>query len=303
MRRWLILVPLLLLLVYLATGIFQVQGREEAVVVRFGRPLPETRGPGLHFGLPWGMDRVVRVAVGERRRLVVGYVPVDAPQQERLPEGQVLTGDNHLINVRVIVEYIVHPQQVTDYVLHLDRLESVLAKLTEETMVLVLANEKAETVLLARSALLEKRLRETLEKRLRDYSLGIQIADVTLPKAEAPEELKEVYLELNRAHAQKDILKRDAAAQRDSAVSQAQQQKLRTVTEARSKTEQKVLLARTEAKSFSKLMNSLPACGPARANALLNLYLNEMQAVFARLKVRTVSDPRGKENLLVPFPP
>src|SRR5262245_57879004 len=97
-RRWVYFLPSLLLLSYVATGLYQVQPGEVAVVQRFGRVLLETQGPGLHYGLPWGLDRVVRVAVGERRELAVGFVNVEDPRQDKLPLGQLLTGDNHLIN-------------------------------------------------------------------------------------------------------------------------------------------------------------------------------------------------------------
>ena len=62
------------LLGYLSTCLTQVQRGERAVVRRFGR-IASTPGPGLYFGLPWGMDRVDRIAVDQVRRIVVGYQP------------------------------------------------------------------------------------------------------------------------------------------------------------------------------------------------------------------------------------
>ena len=50
-----------------ATGLYQVLPGEAAVVRRFGRVLPERPEPGLYLGLPWGMDRVDRVAVDQLR--------------------------------------------------------------------------------------------------------------------------------------------------------------------------------------------------------------------------------------------
>jgi membrane protease subunit HflK len=301
MRRWL-WVPFLLLLAYLATGLYQVRPGEAAVVLRFGRVLPETRGPGLHVGLPWGLDRVIRITVEERRELLVGFVPVDDPRQDRLPVGQVLTGDNHLVNVRLAIYYSVDPDQAAAYVLHLDRLETVLARLAEETLVVALTSERVDAVLLSQSRQLEDRLQQMLAERLQQFHLGIVINSVNLQRVQPPEELREVFDELVRARAQRDIREREARAQRDSEVSQAARQQVRTVTEARGQAAQKIALARTEAAAFLALMQSLPAAGPARGNALLHLYLNDMQTVFSRLKVRTVADPQGKGQMLVPFP-
>ena len=69
MKRRTLLVVLVSLVVlalaYAATGLYQVLPGEAAVVRRFGRVLPERPEPGLHLGLPWGMDRVDRVAVDQ----------------------------------------------------------------------------------------------------------------------------------------------------------------------------------------------------------------------------------------------
>ena len=47
-------------------------GDERAVVRRCGKALAELRGPGLHFGFPYGIDRVTRLKVAEIKRAGVG---------------------------------------------------------------------------------------------------------------------------------------------------------------------------------------------------------------------------------------
>src|SRR5438045_335589 len=51
-------VLLLALVVYLLTGIYQVGPDERAVVRRFGQVVARP-GPGLGFGMPWGIDQVL----------------------------------------------------------------------------------------------------------------------------------------------------------------------------------------------------------------------------------------------------
>src|SRR6476469_9592179 len=92
---------------YLLTGVVQVRRGERAVVRRFGRVLEHSPEPGLWVGLPWGMDRVDRVEVDTVRSVEVGYD--EAGGEAALPAGQVLTGDNNLVNVRVTLFYKVRP--------------------------------------------------------------------------------------------------------------------------------------------------------------------------------------------------
>src|SRR2546430_11563286 len=93
------------LLTYGATGIYQVGPDERAVVRRFGRVVARP-GPGLGVGLPWGIDRVDRVPVRTVRQLRVGYDP-DAAGDSTTPVGQMLTGDQNLVNVQLVVDYAI----------------------------------------------------------------------------------------------------------------------------------------------------------------------------------------------------
>ena len=69
MRRgqWLFLIGSLLLGGYLSSGLTILQPDEVGVVRRLGAVLPEPWEPGLHWGLPWGFDRVNRLKVNQTR--------------------------------------------------------------------------------------------------------------------------------------------------------------------------------------------------------------------------------------------
>ncbi len=71
-RRGWLLVAMLPLACYLASGIAIVQPDEVEVVRRLGAVLPEPWEPGLHWGLPWGIDRVDRLKINQTRTLAVG---------------------------------------------------------------------------------------------------------------------------------------------------------------------------------------------------------------------------------------
>src|SRR5580765_7293125 len=91
-------------LAYLATGIAQVRPEERAVVRRFGKVVARP-GPGLWIGMPWGIDRVDRVPIRSVRQLDVGYNPDAGDDAPGTPAGQFLTGDQNLVNVKLVVEY------------------------------------------------------------------------------------------------------------------------------------------------------------------------------------------------------
>ena len=63
MLRWILIgTGVLAVLITLMTSFYTVAPEERAVVLRFGGYL-STTGPGLHFKLPLGIDRAIKVPV------------------------------------------------------------------------------------------------------------------------------------------------------------------------------------------------------------------------------------------------
>ena len=105
----------------------QIRPGERGVVRRFGRLLPQPLHPGLAFQLPWGMDRIDRVAVDRVQRVAVGYQEDDL-SGETMPAGQLLTGDHNLVNVQAVLTYKVRADEVAEYVFQADRVDALLAR-------------------------------------------------------------------------------------------------------------------------------------------------------------------------------
>ena len=77
-RRWLGLALLLLLAAWLGAGFYVVDTDEQAVVRRFGE-IAQRVGPGMHYRLPWPVDRVDVVKTTSVMKTGVGF---------RLAEGE-----------------------------------------------------------------------------------------------------------------------------------------------------------------------------------------------------------------------
>lgn len=293
---------------YLGTGLFQVLPGQWAVVRRCGAPLSDLRGPGLHFGLPWGIDKVDRVTVDEQRQLQLGYLddggPNDslAPMTQASPTGQVLTGDNQIVNLRINVLYRVDEKQVVQFVILGDRVAEQLERIAEETLTSTLAGQRIDQVLLGRAIQLENQLREQMMNQVKYFRLGLLIDSVNIVQAQPPGELIEIFREVNRARSQRDLVQTDAAARRNADLSQARQQASQTEAMAQSYAQARLSQARSEASAFRSLLQSFPTSEPAASHALLQLYLKEMQSILARMQVRTLSDHGMEQIVIVPLP-
>ncbi|HZQ46289.1 MAG TPA: hypothetical protein VFC07_04700, partial [Verrucomicrobiae bacterium] len=75
-----------LVIVFLGSGLFQVKSQERAVILHYGRPVGEAAnallGPGLHWSWPYPIDEVVKIKFSEIQHVTstVGwYFREDAP--------------------------------------------------------------------------------------------------------------------------------------------------------------------------------------------------------------------------------
>ena len=68
------LLGLVLVLVWGASGFFRVQPNQQAIQLVFGKPYGKPVEPGLHYNLPAPIGNVVVVNVQDQRRTVLGFV-------------------------------------------------------------------------------------------------------------------------------------------------------------------------------------------------------------------------------------
>ena len=182
---------IVVLLAYLATGVAQVRPEERAVVRRFGRVVARP-GPGLWIGLPWGMDRVDRIPL-RTLQLAVGFDDSAIEDMGTTPAGQVLTGDQNLVNVRLVAEYAVSEADgdLENYVLNRDRVEPLLAEQVESLTAEWAAARGVDEVLLTGRASLAAWLAQKLPERLAPLNLGILVQRVSVTHLAAPEAVRE----------------------------------------------------------------------------------------------------------------
>src|SRR5690348_7884312 len=106
-----------ILVLWLLSGAYLVQTDQQAVVTRFGAVVSPRVLPGVHYALPWPIDSIYKLKVRQLQRLVIGGEPADLVLGRTQPlTSQFLTGDQNIINMRVVVQYSVAVP--ADYLFH-----------------------------------------------------------------------------------------------------------------------------------------------------------------------------------------
>lgn len=272
-----------MLVAYLFTGVRQIRPGERGVVRRFGRVVDKP-GPGLWVGYPAGIDRVDRVAVDRIQRVTVGYQPDGDETGQTTPSGQLLTGDQNLVNLQVLLDYAVREDAVENYVVQADRVDGLIARVAESVLAEWVAGHTVDDVLLQGKAVLPEVLVRQLQQRLEPYHLGIDIQGASVAHLFPPEEVKAAFDEVTRA--QTAIRTREHEARQEAArrLREAQAEKYRTEQLTVAYVQEKLLLARTEAETFERRLRQYQQLRRDNPDFLAGIWWDEVGKLFARLK-------------------
>ena len=62
------------ILIWALSGFYIVQSDEQGVVRRFGRMVKGAVSPGIHYRLPWPIEKVDKPKIRKIRRISIGYL-------------------------------------------------------------------------------------------------------------------------------------------------------------------------------------------------------------------------------------
>ena len=263
---WHVFVPVaaaVLLALYLLSGAYAVQPGEAAVVRRFGRVVAGNASPGLHYRLPWPVDRVDIVAVSSVRRT-------------ETPASLMLTGDENLINVRLSVHY-----SVTDpaaFLLNVVDPETLVTQAADAAMRQVVASEAVDALLTVDKSEIQQRAASLTQTALDGYASGLQVLGVQLLESSPPPEVAGAFRDVASAREDKNTFINEALAYQNEVVPVARGEAVTAIEAANAYRAEKLSQAAGEAALFASRQG---AYADAPEITRLRLYLEAVEEVLS----------------------
>jgi membrane protease subunit HflK len=279
--RWVITV--VVLGGYTLTGVVQVRPGERGIVRRFGRLLPDRLEPGLALQLPWGMDRVDRVAVDRVQSVTVGYQEDDY-SGESMPAGQLLTGDHNLVNVQAVLTYKVRRDEEVDYVLQAERVDALLTRAVESVMARWVAGRTVDDVLLNGKNEMRPVLVDQTQEWIEPYRLGVQVLDARVALIAPPDDVKPAFDGVALAQTRTTTLRNQAEQEvaRDLRMEEARSYQLKQETAAY--VDSRLKLAQSDAERFLVRLHQYEIGRKQNPHYLRQIWEEERGKLFARLR-------------------
>jgi len=280
-------------LAYLATGFYAVQPAEQAVVRRCGAMLPELQGPGLHLGLPYGIDQVTRVRMQELKRVGVGVGLAErtlgrgaTPQQ-----AECLTGDRNLILVSAVVQYRVADARA--YLFRAADVPALVGGAATACLSSVISSMKVDDILTVQRVAIQNDVLRAAQEALNRYGAGVQVTAVSLEGVTPPQEVAEAFRDVTSAREDRQRAINEAQGYANRLIPQARGEGQRLVLESQGYADEAAQKARGDADRFLQMAARL---GDNRAITEKRLILETLEEVLPRLN-KVVLDPGARRRL------
>lgn len=279
------------LLLWLCTGIVQIEPYQRGAVYRFGVLEDNILEPGLHLTLPWPFARTEIYDTEVVERLTVGYVSSEnsdntwtgshGSQEYRL----LLGGGNELVSVNLRIEYRIsdlgaylRSSASPERILEAKAYELATDKIIVTDLDSLLAIDRSEF-----ATAFEAELTEILS----GYNVGLEVVDIVLESIHPPVEIASVYQELIGAQIDAEKIRLNAEASAAVKIAEAEKQRDTEVLGATAES----LTKRADAlSSVAEFMASVAADGSYSDAYRYYKYMKAVAGAYGNSKLVIVGD-------------
>jgi len=277
--------------IWLLTGFYKIGPGEEGVVRRFGAYTYSTEA-GLRYHLPYPIETLDKVSLTEIRRLEIGFRTVQGVVQNVQGESHMLTGDENIVNVTMIVQYRVSDARA--YLFNVKGQVETIGDATESALRQVVGGHSIDDVLTAGKQQVQDETRMELEGLLNSYSLGVHVTAVQLQDVRPPEQVIHAFKDVASAKEDKNKMINKAEGYRNEVLPQAAGEAAQIVQKAEGAKVDRIKRAEGDVQLFLKTLEKYRM---AKDVTRRRLYIETMEAVLPAAKKIILTDT-GQVSLL-----
>jgi Cu+-exporting ATPase len=294
------------------SGLYTVQPDEVGVIERFGRKVTPFSQPGLHFRLPWPIERLTRIRARRVRVVEIGFrsnsrVPDGEPvayewnaqhrsgrYQSRPEESFMLTGDQNMIELNATVHYQVERPDL--FLFRQMDGDATIRAAAESVIQGITTTTQLDEVLTVGRQAIERRALDELQLRMDKYEAGIRVLRVKLEDAHPALEVVDAFRAVSAAFEEKSRMINEAEGYRNEQVALARGNAKANVQQARAYSMNRTNRAAGDAARFTQAEQAFrTAPGPTETR----LYLETMEQVLAGKRKLIVDSGKGRRHLLL----
>jgi modulator of FtsH protease HflK len=300
-----VLIGLLGVALWLASGVFQVAPDELGLVMRFGK-FNRQVDPGLRYHLPYPIESVEIPKVTRVTAIPIGMRLVEdrrGTQTRDVPEESLmLTGDENIVDVDFTVFWVVKPgaEGASDFQFNMMSPQGTVKAVAESAMREVIGRSELESVLTGGRQRIESEVHDLVQKTLDQYKSGITVTQVQMQKVEAPAQVIDAFRDVQAAQADQERVQNEARTYAGRVVPEARGKAAQIIQGAEAYREQTVAEATGQASRFNKVYEEYKKAPEVTRQ---RLYLETMERLFGGTDKIILDSSSTQQNGVVPYLP
>ncbi|KJR46927.1 HflK protein [Desulfosporosinus sp. I2] len=288
-----------LLLVYILTGIYIVNPGEQAVIRRFGSVLTESINEGMHYRLPWPIDKVEKVNVSEVRRADIGVSLPEHKHQTDAPQNiQLLTGDENITSSEAIVHYKV--KDAAQYLYNVNSEDERLVRNSvESALVYLTASMGIDDILTSEKVKAQGIIMKKSQEILDSYNSGLQVTNFNIKSIVPPDEVSAAFRDVTTAKEDSEKEINQAKGFYNSLIPEARGKADEQISKAEAYKAESVNRAKGDAQKFETMLVEYQKNSQiySQDTTKYRLFLETMEKILPKAKKFIVNPSDGKVNL------
>jgi membrane protease subunit HflK len=295
--KGMLLVVIVVMLIWLSSGIYLVKPDEQGVVLRFGE-YTRTTSAGLHYHLPYPVERVETPKVTVVNRVEVGYRSggVRSGSADITEESLMLTGDENIVDINFEVQWKI--ADAAQFLFNVREPEETVKAVAESAMREVIGKSEIADVLTAGRESVAQETRRLIQGTLDEYKAGIEIVSVNLRDVNPPEQARGAFLDVQSARVDLETLRNQAEAYRNDIIPRARGQGQQIILDAEAYKQEVIARAQGEASRFAAVYNEFRQ---AKDVTKKRMYLETMETILAGMN-KIIIDSKGAQGVLPYLP-
>ena len=261
-----VIVGVFALILLISTSIYTIDQQEEAVVLRFGK-YSRTAPPGLNFKFPSPFETIVK-----QKTRVVKKTTIGGNDNSSL----MLTGDENIVDIDFTVLWRI--SDLKDYVFEVDEPPVALKAVAESAMREIIGKSELENIITTERLNTTIAVRDLMQETLDEYKAGIEVVEVQLQKADAPDgRVVDAFRDVVDADQEKETLINEATAYQNTVVPAARGDAAKILQDAEAYKGKVVAEAKGEAERFNLILGEYQAAPRVTRQ---RMYLETIEQVY-----------------------
>ena len=288
-------VLLVILVLWLFTGIYSVGPDEVGVVRTFGK-FSRVAQSGLNWHFPLPIETVNTPKVTEVKRIEMGFRTLKNGQYRRVEkESLMLTGDENIVDAQMIVQYKI--KDPVAYLFNIVGPELTVREAAEASLRTVVGRNKIDETLTTGKFTIQEETKEQLAAILDKYESGIHVVAVQLQDVSPPKEVMGAFKDVASAKEDKNRMINQAEGYRNDVIPKARGEAESMIRDAEGFKESRIKRSEGDAAKFTTVLKEYRK---AKSITEKRLYLETMQKVLPGIEKIVVPDKDngGLLNLL-----